>query len=123
MSEERDENLEESEEEIVINHIETPKGRVPEFDSTFRAFEKISARLLEQDEKLEKLLQRASGGQLSPAQVKEIQEAIKAVRSDIAEIEKRLAAMEDLLGEIQERLNLLDYLADIVERYLKSQES
>ncbi|MEM0445442.1 MAG: hypothetical protein QXO86_02580 [Nitrososphaerota archaeon] len=125
MSEKNVQNPDESDEEesIEINQIETPRGRVPEFESTFRALEKISARLLEQDEKIEKVATQLTSRHLPTVQVKEIQDAIQALRSDIAELEKRLEYMEDILGEIQERLNLLDYLADIVERYLKTQES
>ncbi|MCS7145490.1 MAG: hypothetical protein RMJ28_03185 [Nitrososphaerota archaeon] len=111
------------EEEIVVNLIETPRGRVPEFESTFRALEKISARLLEQDEKIERVAARlASGGQIAPGQLKEILQAVESVRAELAALTKRLELLEDSLGEIQERLNLLDYIADIIERYLRPQE-
>ncbi len=110
------------EEEIVINIIETPRGRVPEFDSTFRALEKISARLLEQDEKIERALSRLSSGQLSSGELKTILETLDSIREDISKLSKRLEIIEDSIGEMYERLNLLDYLADIVERYLRPQE-
>ncbi|MEM4289071.1 MAG: hypothetical protein QXQ48_02215 [Nitrososphaerota archaeon] len=110
------------EEEIVVNVIETPRGRVPEFDSTFRALEKISSRLLEHDEKIEEIASRLAGGQIASSELQKLQETLKAIMDDISKLEKRLEIIEDDLGEIQERLNLLDYLADIVERYLRSQE-
>lgn len=122
-SNEREEAETGEEEEIVINIIETPKGRVPEFDSTFRALEKISARLLEQDEKIERVLSRLSGGQLSGTELKTILETLESIREDLSKLTKRLEIIEDSIGEMYERLNLLDYLADIVERYLRSQES
>lgn len=111
------------EEEIVVNMIETPRGRVPEFDSTFRALERISARLLEQDEKIENLASKlTAGGQISPSQLREILNALEAVRSEVASLNQKFEQLLDGLEDIRERLDLLDYLADIVERYLKAQE-
>jgi len=119
-SEARDEG--QGEEEIVVNMIETPRGKVPEFESTFRALEKISARLLEQDEKIERLIANFSSGSAPTVQIKNVLDALEYLKAELEDLKKRVQIIEDGVGEIQERLNLLDYVADLVERYLRTRE-
>ncbi len=106
------------EEEVVVDAIETPRGRVPEFDSTFKALEKITARLLEQDEKIEALAKRVASRH-EPLESAELKELLLNLREEISRLESRLASMEEIIAEINERLSILEYMADIVERYVK----
>ncbi len=115
---EADDELGVDEEEVEVNAIETPRGRVPEFDSTFRALERISAHLIEQDEKIESLARRIAAQQ-SQREPSEIRELLEYLKDEIGRLERRLSTIEDSLAEINEKLSLVDYLADLVEKYVK----
>ncbi len=106
--------------EIKIDWIDTPRGKVPTYDSISKAFEDIAEVLMEQDIKLESIEKKTTQQPLKPEQLEAVISEIKALRTEIKNIYEKIDHLEELLNEISEKTDTIDYLSELVERHFKT---
>ncbi len=106
--------------EIKIDWVDTPRGKVPTYDSISKAIEDIAEVLMEQDIRLESLEKKTTQQSLKPESLENILSAIESLRAEIKNIYEKLNYLEEILNEISDKTDTIDYLSELVERYFKT---
>ncbi|MEM3394729.1 MAG: hypothetical protein QXV24_03845 [Nitrososphaerota archaeon] len=106
--------------EIRIDWVDTPRGKVPTYDSISKAIEDIAEVLMEQDIRLESLEKKTTQQSLKPESLENILSAIESLRAEIKNIYEKLNYLEEILNEISDKTDTIDYLSELVERYFKT---
>lgn len=108
--------------EIKIDWVDTPRGKVPTYDSISKAIEDIAEVLIEQDIRLESLEKKTAQQSLKPEILENILSAIESLRAEIKNIYEKIEYLEDILNEISEKTDTIDYLSELLERYFKTRQ-
>ncbi|MEM2003788.1 MAG: hypothetical protein QXQ02_02370 [Halobacteria archaeon] len=106
--------------EIKIDWVDTPRGKVPTYDSISKAIEDIAEVLMEQDIRLESLEKKTARQFLKPESLENILSAIESLRAEIKNLYEKLNYLEEILNEISDKTDTIDYLSELVERYFKT---
>lgn len=106
--------------EIKIDWVDTPRGKVPTYDSISKAIEDIAEVLMEQDIRLESLEKKTTQQSLKPESLENILSAIESLRAEIKNLYEKLNYLEEILNEVSEKTDTIDYLSELVERYFKT---
>jgi len=106
--------------EIKIDWVDTPRGKVPTYESISKAIEDIAEVLMEQDIRLESIEKKTAQQSLKPEQLEAVISEIKALRSEIKNIYEKIDYLEELLNEISEKTDTIDYLSELIERHFKT---
>jgi len=106
--------------EIKIDWIDTPRGKVPTYESISKAIEDIAEVLMEQDIRLESVEKRSAQQSLKPEQLESIMSEIKSLREEIKNLYEKVDYLEELLNEISEKTDTIDYLSELLERHFKT---
>ncbi len=106
--------------EIKIDWVDTPRGKVPTYESISKAIEDIAEVLMEQDIRLESIEKKTSQQSLKPEQLEAVISEIKALRAEIKNIYEKIDYLEELLNEISEKTDTIDYLSELIERHFKT---
>lgn len=118
-----DENKEKVDEvEIKIDWVDTPRGKVPTYESISKAFEDLAEVLMEQDVRLESVEKKASQQIIKPDKIDAILSEIKILKEEIKNLYEKINYIEEILNEISEKTDVIDYLSELVERYFKSKQ-
>jgi acyl-[acyl carrier protein]--UDP-N-acetylglucosamine O-acyltransferase len=106
--------------EIKIDWVDTPRGKVPTYESISKAIESIAGVLMEQDIRLESIEKKTAQQSMRPEQLEAVISEIKALRAEIKSIYEKIGCLEELLNEISEKTDAIDYLTELVERHFKT---
>lgn len=106
--------------EIKIDWVDTPRGKVPTYESISKAIEDIAGVLMEQDIRLESIEKKTTQQSLKPEQLEVVISEIKALRAEIKNIYEKIDYLEELLNEISEKTDTIDYLSELIERHFKT---
>lgn len=108
--------------EIKIDWVDTPRGKVPTYDSISKAIEDIAEVLMEQDIRLESLERKAAQQSLKPEHVEKLLSAIESLHAEIKNLYEKISYLEEIINEISEKTDTIDYLSELVERYFKARQ-